>query len=84
VSTSGGPVLSIAAAFIVATGALFALLELGVLFLVVVALGFLAALRLLLEGLLIRFFEDLLGLFFVRAFFFFAAILICSQYVGRA
>ena len=86
-STSGGPVLSIAAAFIVGAGAFLALTELGVLFLAVVALVFLAALRLPLERLLTRFFEDLLALFFgdlLRAFFFFAAILICSQGVGRA
>jgi hypothetical protein len=99
VSTSGGPYLSIAAAFIVgvdalfaaaffvAAGAFLALRELGFRFLAVVALVFLAALRLPLEGLLTPFFEDLLALFFeplLRAFFFLVAILTCSLFVRLA
>jgi hypothetical protein len=87
--------LSIAAAFIVATGAVFvprvadffALTEDRCFLLAAFALGFLAALRLPLEGLLTRFFETLLAGFFdalVRPFFFFVAILTCSLFVGRA
>jgi hypothetical protein len=52
-----------------------------------VALVFLAVLRLPLEGLLTRFFEDLLAFFFealTRAFFFFVAILTCSLFVRLA
>ena len=48
-------------------------------FFLVAALGFLAALRLPLEGLLVRFLEDLLP-----PFFFFVAILICSLFVRSA
>jgi hypothetical protein len=87
VSTSGGPVLSIAAAFIVGAGAFFALAELGFFFPAVVALVFLTALRLPVEGLVIRFFEALGAGFFealLRPFFFFVAILICSLFVGKA
>ena len=54
------------AAFFALTGDRFFLLA-------VFGLGFLAALRLLPEGLLARFFEA-----FLRAFFFFVAILTCS------
>jgi hypothetical protein len=53
----------------------------------VVALVFRAALRLPLEGLSTRFFEDLLALFFeplLRAFFFLVAILTCSLFVRLA
>jgi hypothetical protein len=86
--------LSIAAAFIVATGAFFvprvadffglrdvAFFALIARFflLAVFGLGFLAALRLLPEGLFARFFEALL-----RVFFFFVAIFICSLCVRRA
>ena len=86
VSTSGGPCLSIAAAFIIGTGAFFALTELAFLFVAVVVLVFLAALPLPLEGFLAGFFEALIGFFeaFFGAFFFFVAILTCSLFVRRA
>jgi hypothetical protein len=93
--------LSIAAAFIVATGAFCALAVLAFLlrpvadlfaltgdrfFLpAVFARGFLAALRLLLEG-FTRFFEALFCRFeaLPRRFFFFVAILTCPLCVRRA
>jgi hypothetical protein len=94
--------LSIAAAFIVGEGAFFVPREAAFFvpreaaffaltgdrffLLAVFALGFLAALRLLLEGLRARFFEALFCFFepLPRAFFFFVAILICSLFVRRA
>ncbi|MGZ3332599.1 MAG: hypothetical protein ACXU9O_14180 [Gemmatimonadaceae bacterium] len=87
--------MSIAAAFIIATGAFvdlleaafFALLEAAFFvltgdrffLLAVFGLGFLAPLRLLPEGLLARFFEALL-----RVFFLFVAIFTCSLCGRRA
>jgi hypothetical protein len=86
--------LSIAAAFIVATGAFFVLREAAffaatgdrLFLLAAFALGFLAALRLLPEGLLTRFFEALFCFFeaLLRLFFFFVAILTCPLFVRRA
>jgi hypothetical protein len=86
--------LSIAAAFIVATGAFlvpreadfFALTGDRFFWVAPFAPGFLAALRLLLEGLLTRFFEALFRFFeaLLRVFFFFVAIVICSLCVRWA
>ena len=86
-STSGGPYLSIAAAFIIGTGTFSApAAGLGFLFLAVVAFVSLAALRLLLEGFLAGFLDALFGFLeaFLGAFFFFVTIPICSQFVRRA
>jgi hypothetical protein len=97
VSTSGGPYPSIAAACIMGTGAFLALAGLRFLalpvaaffaltrdrffFRAVVALAFLAALRLGLEAFraFFCFFEAL-----PRAFFFFVAIFTCSLFVRSA
>ena len=75
-----------ALAFLVPPVAAFFVLTGGRCFFLVAALGFLAALRLPLEGLLVRFFEGFFGFLevFLAAFFFFVAILICSLFVRSA
>jgi hypothetical protein len=95
VSTSGGPYLSIAAAFIVVAPTFFALTRLGFRFPAVVAFALLAVLRMPRDGLLTRFLEVLLAGFFevllarffdafLGALFRFVAILTCPLCVQSA